>query len=150
MSTDCKYCVFRDTGVVPAGMRAVGRIGEMGVLLLEDADHPGRCVLAPPWHTRDLYLLEAGQRAALIEAATLLGQVLARVCHADKVNLGFYGDRADHLHAHLVPKWEGGAAWGDAFALAPQPGLPRGVGPFAGATWAAVAAHLQTHLAARS
>ncbi len=129
-------------------MRALGHLGGMAVLLLEDADHPGRCVLAPAWHTRDLFQLEAGQRTALIEAVSALASMLASACQADKVNLGFYGDRADHLHAHLVPKREGGPAWGDVFAMAPRDGLPAGPGPFAGWSWEQVAMHLKACLEA--
>lgn len=150
MTEGCKYCVHHAGGAVPEGMRWLGRLQGMDLFLLEDARHPGRCVLAPVWHQRDLFQLAATQRADLIEASSTLARLLADACRADKVNLGFYGDRADHLHAHLVPKWEGGAAWGDGFALNPEPGLPLGPGPFAGQSWAEVAVHLQTRLAAAS
>ena len=39
--------------------------------------------------------------------------------NAKKINYGAYSDKLPHLHMHLVPKFEGGIAWGAPFEMMP-------------------------------
>jgi ATP adenylyltransferase len=142
----CKYCAWREHGLVPEGMHAVARVGGSDAFVLIDRNYPGRCVLASPWHTRELFELAHAQRGEFLEAVNALAAAVSRVCAADKVNIAFYGDESDHLHAHVVPKWRGGLAWGQAFNLQPAPVEAPSSGLFAGATWADVAARLRRFL----
>lgn len=115
----CKYCA---KGALLVSMRPVAEIGASDVLLFEDTRHPGRCVVASRWHVRELFELSDAQRDAFMADVNRVARALAAVVSADKINLGFYGDLSDHLHAHVVPKHTAGPQWGDAFALQPAPG----------------------------
>ena len=42
------------------------------------------------------------------------------VFHPDKINYGAYSDTLEHLHFHLIPKYEGGPDWGGVFQMNPR------------------------------
>ncbi len=135
---DCKYCGFLKHGCLPEGMHSVGRVNGSEALLLIDGRHPGRCVLVAPWHVHDLFDLLPTQRSEFLEAVSSLAKFVSTACAADKVNIAFYGDLSDHLHAHVVPKWRDGPCWGDAFNLQPTIAEKPSSGPFSSLNWADV------------
>lgn len=132
---DCKYCDFLEHGHLPDGMQSVGLVNGVNTLLLIDSKHPGRCVLVSPWHVRELFELMPTQRSEFLEAVSSLAKLVSTVCAADKVNIAFYGDLSDHLHAHIVPKWHAGPCWGDAFNLNPTIAEKPSAGPFNNHSW---------------
>lgn len=140
---DCKYCDFLKHDHLPDGMQPVGRVNGADALLLIDSKHPGRCVLVSPWHVRDLFDLLPTQRSEFLEAVSRLAKVVSTTCAADKVNIAFYGDLSDHLHAHVVPKWRDGPCWGDAFNLQPTIAEKPGAGPFSNLSWTDVNENLR-------
>ena len=114
----CKYC---DRQSVPDGMRPVLALGASNVLLLEDERHPGRCVVASHRHVRELFELTSAERDAFMRDVSAVARAVSLATQAHKVNIGFFGDLSDHLHAHAVPKHRDRSQWGDAFALQPIP-----------------------------
>ena len=78
-------------------------------------------MVSSKWHVRELFDLTVGQRDAFMKLVSEVAQTVAVATVSDKVNIAFYGDLSDHLHAHVVPKWVNGNAWGDAFVLQPTP-----------------------------
>ncbi len=114
----CKYC---EKSLLPLSMRPVATLAASDVLLLEDTRFIGRCIVAARWHVRELFDLSPEQRDAFMADVSNVARTVQRLVAADKINLGFYGDLSDHLHAHVVPKWRHGSHWGDAFPLQPAP-----------------------------
>ncbi len=143
MSTDCKYC---KPGIAPPGMLWVAQHAAGTVLLVEDANHPGRCVVASSAHVRELFELSYGQRDAFMALVSAVAKTVAVAARADKINVGFYGDLSNHLHAHVVPKWQAGHGWGDAFLLQPRAPLHLANGPFDGWPATEIAAQLRDAL----
>ncbi|GIW11824.1 MAG: hydrolase [Dehalococcoidia bacterium] len=73
----------------------------------------GHLMIAPVAHVAQLPDLEPAARTELIELAALATSVLKTVMRPDGFNLGMNLGRsagagiADHLHLHVVPRWEG-------------------------------------------
>lgn len=73
----------------------------------------GHVLIAPYRHAGDLDRLSAEERAELMETAVFLEKVLKKLMSPDAFNLGFNLGKAagagvaDHLHWHLVPRWNG-------------------------------------------
>lgn len=150
MTDDCKYCAYRTRGHVPTGMCRITSVGDADALLFFDQEHPGRCVLAAPWHVRDLFDLSPSQRGAFVEEISLLAEAITQICGADKVNIAMFGDQSDHLHVHLVPKWRDAADWGGAFHMQPTSVVRAGDGRLAGLGWPEIAERLSAWLDAHS
>jgi ATP adenylyltransferase len=83
------------------------------VLLNRYPYNNGHLMVAPRRHTADLGALDADEYGALMEtvrrAATVLQRVLAPHAMNIGLNLGAAAGAgvADHLHWHLVPRWNG-------------------------------------------
>lgn len=112
----CKYC---GKGSLLTGMQPILDLGASDVLLLEDARHPGRCVVASRRHVRELFDLTPKEREAFMRDVSAVAHAVKVATGAHKINIGLFGDLSDHLHAHVVPKHRDGSHWGDAFALQP-------------------------------
>ncbi|MBI3976820.1 MAG: HIT domain-containing protein [Chloroflexi bacterium] len=75
--------------------------------------NPGHLMVAPYQHAADLGELDAPTRAELMELTERATAVLRRTMNPHGFNLGMNLGRvagagiADHLHLHVVPRWEG-------------------------------------------
>ncbi len=75
--------------------------------------NPGHLMVAPVAHRATLPALDPETRAEIFELASLATDVLNRVMTPNGFNLGMNLGRsagagiADHLHLHVVPRWEG-------------------------------------------
>ena len=137
----CKYC--NADVVAPASMLRVAVRDAGDVFVVDDPSHPGRCVVAARWHVRELFDLTEQQRNDFMALVNTTARAVVALTACDKVNLAFYGDLSDHLHAHVVPKWKGGVGWGETFALQPAQAVADRVrGPLAGLSMPAMAARL--------
>jgi ATP adenylyltransferase len=73
----------------------------------------GHLMVAPRRHTADLGVLTAEEYGALMEAVRTAAAILQRAFGPDAMNIGLNLGReagagvADHLHWHLVPRWNG-------------------------------------------
>lgn len=73
----------------------------------------GNLMVAPRRHTADLLDMDAGCSAALFDAVKLALKVLGEVYAPQGFNIGINLGRPagagidDHLHWHVVPRWEG-------------------------------------------
>ena len=115
----CRYCTAT-LAELDSLMGHVADLDRSRVFLLRDQTHPGRCVVLLKQHARELFeLAEPDLRIFMREVAQVAAAV-ARVSRCDKVNYAIYGDLADHLHVHVVPKTRGGPAWGQPFVLNPD------------------------------
>ena len=87
------------------------------VFLYGDQLHRGRCVVLYKRHVRELYELGDEGLAGFMREVAQVAAAIAQAVPCDKVNYAAYGDKADHLHVHVVPKTSGGPAWGQPFVL---------------------------------
>jgi ATP adenylyltransferase len=75
--------------------------------------NPGHLMIAPVAHCATLPALDPATRAEIVELASLATDVLSQVMKPNGFNLGMNLGRsagagiADHLHLHVVPRWEG-------------------------------------------
>jgi ATP adenylyltransferase len=120
----CKYCEAAEPGA-PEGLRELAAWPATRVYLLPDAQLPGRCVVASRVHVRELHELAAAARSAFVDEVASVARTVQAVLHADKMNIGLFGDIVDHLHAHVVPKRAGGPFWGSPFLLAGEASVER-------------------------
>lgn len=44
-----------------------------------------------------------------------VAQAVWNLYQPDKINYATFGDGVPHVHVHVVPKYEGGLQWGEAF-----------------------------------
>ncbi len=140
----CKYCIADSA---PSGMLLVTALAGGNVFLLDDPKYPGRCVVSSKWHVRELFDLTPEQRITFLELVNAVAKAVAVVTISDKVNIAFYGDQSDHLHAHVVPKWLAGNEWGGAFVLQPSPTEPHQcLGALAGKSMPEMASYLGKQL----
>ncbi len=88
--------------------------------LNKDQTHKGRSIVAFNDHKRELFELTQVEREAFIEDVANAANALQGAFDPAKVNYAIYGDLVSHLHFHIVPKYENGEEWGEAFVNAPQ------------------------------
>ncbi len=74
--------------------------------------NPGHLLAVPFREVADLEELSAVERSDLIEEMALGKRLLAAAIRADGFNIGFNlgsaaGGSIAHLHAHIVPRWNG-------------------------------------------
>ena len=118
----CRYCTATPAEL-DSQMALVTELAHSRVFLVRDQTHPGRCVVLLKRHARELFELAPDELAAFMAEVARVAQVVHRVSGCDKLNYAVYGDLSPHLHVHIVPKWRGGAAWGEPFVLKPAEGV---------------------------
>jgi ATP adenylyltransferase len=75
----------------------------------------GHAMIVPNQHAADLDALDAATRSEVFELATILTEAAKSVFRCDGFNLGLNigsiagAGVAEHLHLHVVPRWEGDA-----------------------------------------
>lgn len=116
----CRYCTATPAELQDL-MFHVCDLAVSRVFLYRDQTYPGRCVLMLKRHVRELFELEPAELAAFTQEMAQVAKAIASSVPCDKINYALYGDKADHLHAHIVPKTRSGAAWGQPFVLNAEP-----------------------------
>ena len=87
--------------------------------LFREQTHRGRCVVAYRAHVNELFELSDSELAHFTRDVTRAAKAIKAACQPNKINYGAYSDKLPHLHMHLVPKYEGGTAWGTPFEMMP-------------------------------
>ncbi|PLX51378.1 MAG: HIT family hydrolase [Desulfobulbaceae bacterium] len=86
---------------------------ESAVLLNRFPYANGHLLVAPGRHVADITDLTARENAALIKRVEQAVVILRRYLRPDGLNIGLNlgevagAGRADHLHYHIVPRWQG-------------------------------------------
>ncbi len=88
--------------------------------LNKDQTHPGRSILAFHTHKEELFELSPDELHRFMEDVAKAAKALQEVFQPQKINYAVYGDLVSHLHFHIVPKYENGTDWGEAFVNAPH------------------------------
>jgi diadenosine tetraphosphate (Ap4A) HIT family hydrolase len=100
----------------------VGDLPLSRLLLLNDSRYPWLVLVPRRAAVTELFDLEPGDRALLLEETCLVGEQLMRLCGGDKLNVGALGNLVAQLHVHVVsravgdPAWPG-PVWGHSAAL---------------------------------
>lgn len=107
-------CVFCDAqGADPRGALVVHAGAGAYILLNRYPYTNGHLMVAPRAHGGDLGALPPAVRAELMDLLVLCRRVLDRAYRPGGYNIGMNLGQcagagiADHLHAHVVPRWEG-------------------------------------------
>ena len=87
--------------------------------LFREQTHRGRCVVAYRTHVNELFELPDSELISFTRDVARAAKAIKAACQPNKINYGAYSDKLPHLHMHLVPKYDGGAAWGAPFEMMP-------------------------------
>ena len=105
----------------------VARLPLCRVLLMNDRRFPWLILVPERESMREIHDLPPADRTALIEEIAQAGEVLNRLFHPDKINVGALGNIVPQLHIHVVartaadPAWPG-PVWGSGAAVAYEEG----------------------------
>ncbi len=109
----CIFC-FRDPGVRERRRRLVLYVGPLAAVMLNRYPYNnGHVMIAPRRHLASPELLSRAERAAMAELQAEAVARLRRALRCPAFNLGANLGRvagagfADHMHWHVVPRWEG-------------------------------------------
>ena len=109
----CIFC-FGTLGVRERRRRLVLWAGPLAVVMLNRYPYNnGHLMIAPRRHLASPELLDRLERAALAELQAMAVELLRPAFKCDGFNLGANLGRsagagfADHMHWHVVPRWEG-------------------------------------------
>src|SRR5215203_1805505 len=101
----------------------VARLRLCRVLLMKDCRFPWLILVPEREGVREIHELSPADRAELIEEIAQVSEVLKRLFHPDKLNVGALGNVVPQLHVHVVarfatdPAWPG-PVWGSGTAIA--------------------------------
>ncbi len=85
------------------------------VYLNRDQKHKGRCVVALKQHKTEYFQLSPEENAGYFAEVARVASAINEVYKPAKINYATFGDFVPHVHVHIVPKYEGGLQWGEAF-----------------------------------
>jgi diadenosine tetraphosphate (Ap4A) HIT family hydrolase len=114
---DCLYC--RKDQRLHDLMIEVAPLAVSTLYLFKEQTHRGRCVVAYRSHVNELFELPDAELTLFMRDVARAAKAIKSAFGANKINYGAYSDKLPHLHMHLVPKYEGGAAWGAPFEMMP-------------------------------
>lgn len=113
--TECKFC--GNENLRSAIMQQV-RVMQSGILyLMKDQTLPGRCLIAYKDHIRKLSELPIDGYRAFFDDVYAVANAINEVFSPDKINYFVFGDKSEHLHIHIVPKYENRPEWGAFFTM---------------------------------
>ena len=114
---DCQYC--RKDQRLHDLMIEVTTLSASTLYLFKEQSHRGRCVVAYRGHVNELFEVPPDELILFTQDVARAAKAIKAAVGAKKINYGAYSDKLPHLHMHLVPKFEGGVAWGAPFEMMP-------------------------------
>ena len=114
---DCLYC--RKDQRLHDLMIEIAPLQVSTLYLFKEQTHRGRCVVAYRAHVNELFELPDTELTLFMQDVARAAKAIKQAFASNKINYGAYSDKLPHLHMHLVPKYEGGAAWGAPFEMMP-------------------------------
>lgn len=108
---DCPICT-RLTAEEDEGGDLVAELPSGRLLLQDDADFPGYCILLHRRHVTELFHLSEAERAQLVQDVARAAEAIAAVCGPAKINYAILGNEVPHLHCHVIPRYPGDGYWG--------------------------------------
>ena len=121
MKSDPKSCLYcQNNETLHSLMIEVAQLSVSRMFIFREQTYRGRCLVAYKDHVDDLNLLSDADRDAFMSDVAKVTRAMQAVFHPDKINYGAYSDTLEHLHFHLIPKYEGGPDWGGVFQMNPR------------------------------
>ena len=112
--TACYYC--ENGEALRSLMIHITDVENASVYLYRDQTHRGKCIVVyRTAHKTEWYQLTKEEQEELIHAVSRTAEALNNVFQPDKINYATYGDKVNHLHVHIVPKYKDGPDWGLPF-----------------------------------
>lgn len=121
MSPVCNYCANNEE--LNKIMLYFADMEVSKAYLFRDQSYYGRCVLAFKEHKREFFDLTESEAEAFARDLKRLSGAVSKAVFADKINIGFFGDKVSHMHCHIVPKKEGKRSFGGMFEMSCDPPL---------------------------
>lgn len=89
----------------------IGRFALCLARLIRDARYPWVLLVPARAGLREIYELDARDRALLIDESTAVASSMARVFAADKMNVAALGNVVPQLHVHHIARFASDDAW---------------------------------------
>ena len=89
----------------------LGRFPLCRLLLMNDCNYPWFILVPDREGIREIYQLEAPDRAQLLAESCTLGEFLMRRFDGDKLNVAALGNQVPQLHMHHIVRYEADPAW---------------------------------------
>jgi diadenosine tetraphosphate (Ap4A) HIT family hydrolase len=89
------------------------------VVLLNDADYPAYCRVELLAHIKEMTDLPPPDRARTMKVVFAVETAVREVIQPDKINLASLGNMTQHVHWHVIPRFESdkhfpNSYWGEA------------------------------------
>jgi diadenosine tetraphosphate (Ap4A) HIT family hydrolase len=94
-----------------ADTHAVGELPLSRLLLMDDARFPWLVLVPRIAGARELFDLDAGDRATLLAELDVVGRTLEALVRPDKINIAALGNVVPQLHVHVIARFTADAAW---------------------------------------
>lgn len=121
MKSDPKQCLYcQNNETLHNLMIEVGHLSVSRVFIFKEQTYHGRCLVSYDKHVDDLNLLSDDERNAFMSDVARVTRAMQSLFNPDKINYGAYADTLEHLHFHLIPKYQGGPDFGGVFQMNPQ------------------------------
>lgn len=121
MKSDPKQCLYcQNNETLHNLMIEVGHLSVSRVFIFKEQTYHGRCLVSYDKHVDDLNLLSDDERNAFMSDVARVTRAMQNLFNPDKINYGAYADTLEHLHFHLIPKYQGGPDFGGVFQMNPQ------------------------------
>jgi diadenosine tetraphosphate (Ap4A) HIT family hydrolase len=82
------------------------------VLLQDDADFRGYCMLSFRRHATELFQLSDAERNHFMSDVNRVALAVWQVCRPSKLNYVILGNEVPHLHVHVIPRYPQDGWWG--------------------------------------
>jgi diadenosine tetraphosphate (Ap4A) HIT family hydrolase len=122
----CPFCA----GARPAADHEIADLGTSVAYLHDDQFFPGWVVLKLKRHATELFDLDGGERARMMDEVTRVAAALHAVFAPRKINYECLGNQIAHVHWHVIPRLPDDpaprdAVWTVAHAPVPLPAAER-------------------------
>jgi len=94
-----------------ADCHPIGDLALSRVLLMDDARFPWLILVPRIAGARELFDLDAADRASLLAELDATGRALETLLKPDKFNIAALGNVVPQLHVHVIARWTTDAAW---------------------------------------
>lgn len=118
IDNNCAYCVEGEL-VDKFGIK-ICELNTCKVYLFREQSHKGRVIVAHKLHIGDMSELSDEERNNYFSEINMISKTIQKLFKPQKINYGAYGDTGNHLHFHLVPKYNDEFEWGGTFAMNPD------------------------------
>lgn len=109
----CQYCrlIEEDAGPLTEWFIHFAETPHSIAWLHRDQLWPGRCVVAVKEHVSELFHLDPEVCRTHLSEMVALSEAIQRAFAPDKMNYECLGNMVEHVHWHLIPRYESDFLW---------------------------------------